>query len=632
MGETDMKKGKRLRLPSILGNGMVLQRDVQVKIWGWSEPNTQVTVDFLGHSYETLSNSDGKWLVMLEKHEAGGPYKMEIYGAERITLHDIYVGDVWILSGQSNMQLPLERVKDKYPDIIQYAGNPYIRQFCVGEHYDFNEPYDDVQDGIWEAVGHDTILRFSAVGFFFARRLYETYCIPIGLIQTAVGGAHIEAWMSRESLNQDPEALKTVDRFRNDEFATRLSKLEDNREKRWRERLDRADMGLQTGNHLWSWEACDDSCWKTVRIPSYWTDEGIKMRNGAIWFRKDFILPADLAGKPARLFVGRIVDADFTYLNGRSIGMTSYRYPPRKYDIPAGLLKAGKNTIAIRVICYRGKGGFITGKPYKLLFGNRTIDLTGRWKCRVGAAADPLPDKTFLHQIPTGLFYGMLSPISKYGVRGVAWYQGESNTSRPGEYKDLFIRLIRCWREQLKNETLPFLFVQLPNYVESENIRAAGQWPLLREAQLETWKEVPNTAMAVTIDSGEWNDLHPLNKEDVGERLALAARKVAYGENITAMGPVYQEMKPFGRRLILSFSNVGTGLMSKDGEELRNFEIAGEDGTFHGADAWIEGGRVIVSSDKVKKPTAVRYAWSDNPQKINFYNKEGLPASPFRTK
>ena len=626
-----MNGKSRLRLHAMLSDGMVLQRDVNVKIWGWSEPGEKITVGFLNRRYETFADSSGRWLVTLEKHGAGGPYEMEIEGGDRITLHDIYFGDVWICSGQSNMQLPMERVKDQYPEIVAGADNPYIRQFDVPEQYDFNAPCENTLSSKWESVNSKTILHFTAVGYFFAKQLYETYSVPIGLIKTAIGGARIEAWMSRESLSGYPEALRTSDRFRDGKYAARLAEWENNREKQWQERLDRADLGLRPGQPQWYAEDCDDFDWKTMGIPSYWADKGLGIKNGSFWFRKDFALPASLAGQPARLFMGRIVDADFVYVNGQFVGTTAYQYPPRKYDVPAGLLKEGKNTIAVRVISYRGKGGFITEKPYRLLFGSQTVDLAGEWKYRVAAAAEMLPDRTFLHQIPVGLFNGMLAPVSRYGVRGVIWYQGESDTPDPEKYEDQFTKMIEEWRKQLKREDLPFLFVQLPNYLEREDIHAVNKWPLLREAQLKALK-VPNTAMAVTIDIGEWNDLHPLNKQDVGKRLALAARRTAYGEyNVVAMGPIYDHMEIRENQLVLSFTSTGTGLMSKNGNKLHGFEIAGEDGVFCDADAYLENNQVIVSCGKVGKPAAARYAWRDSPQGVDFYNKEGLPASPFRT-
>jgi sialate O-acetylesterase len=628
----DNREIRRLSLHTLVSDGMVLQRNANVKVWGWSEPNEEISVRFLNHSYRTTADSTGRWSVTLMKLEAGGPYEMEIEGRDKIVLHDILIGDVWICSGQSNMQLPMARVKDKYADFVEKTVNSHIRQFDVPEHYDFHTPCDNTEKSKWQSVSHETILNFTAIGLFFAKQLYEIDPVPIGLIKTAIGGAHIEAWMSRESLRNYPEKIKSADRFSDDQYVKHLMQSEEIKEKQWYEQLDKTDEGLRCDEPKWYEENYDDSDWKTMPIPSYWADEGLGIKNGAFWFRKDVVLPASLAGLPARIFMGRIVDADFIYINGEFVGTTSYRYPPRKYDVPAGLLKEGRNTIAIRVISNRGKGGFITDKPYQLIFNDRTMDLSGEWKYRVGAFAEMLPDKTFLNQIPVGLFNGMLSPISEYTVKGVLWYQGESNTSEPEEYEGLFIEMIKEWRKKLKQDNLPFLYVQLPNYLECENMQAVNKWPLLREAQLKALR-VPNTAMAVAIDVGEWNDLHPLNKQDIGKRLAQAARKVAYEDkNAVGMGPIFHHMEVMDNKAILSFTNIGTGLVSKDGEKLRNFEIAGKDGIFYEAEACIENGQVIVSCNKIRVPETVRYAWSDSPQNINFYNREGLPASPFRTK
>lgn len=616
---------------AMVSDGMVLQRNANINIWGWSEPDENIAVRFLNHSYLTTADLNGKWSVTLQKLEAGGPYCMEIEGSKKIVLHDILIGDVWICSGQSNMQLPMERVADKYADLVADYTNPSIRQFDVPEHFDFHAPCENTEKSAWKSVSKETILRFTAVGFFFAKELYERNPVPIGLVKTAIGGACLEAWISREALTGYPGILKIADRFRDDRYVRELMQGEEDREKKWYETLDQTDQGLLGDKSSWYAEDYDDSGWETMQIPSYWADEGLGIKNGAFWFRKDILIPAFLAGLPAKIFMGRIVDADFVYINGKLVGTTSYQYPPRKYNVPADLLKEGKNTIAVRVISNRGKGGFITEKPYQLRFDSQIIDLSGDWKYRVGTFAEMLPDKTFLHQIPLGLFNGMFSPISNYTVKGVIWYQGESNTSKPENYEELFIIMIKNWREKLKQKNLPFLYVQLPNYLEREDTQAVNKWPLIRDAQLKALK-VPNTAMAVTIDVGEWNDLHPLDKESVGKRLALAAQQIAYGNaNTVAMGPIFHHMEIQGKTAVLFFTNTGSGLLSKDGKPLRSFEIAGEDGLYFAADADIENDQVIVSSCKVSAPKAVRYAWCDNPQDINFYNKEGLPASPFRT-
>lgn len=340
---------------------------------------------------------------------------------------------------------------------------------------------------------------------------------------------------------------------------------------------------------------------------------------------------AAASGKPARLLLGRIVDADSVFVNGVFVGSTGYQYPPRRYQAPAGVLKEGKNVITVRVISEAGKGGFVPGKPYELIIDGQTIGLAGNWLYRQGAEMPPLAARTFIRWKPLGLFNAMISPLLNYRIKGVIWYQGESNAGRPEEYKELFPALIRDWRARWGQGDFPFLFVQLANFMEARPRPSESNWALLREAQLEALA-LPNTGMAVAIDIGEWNDIHPLNKKDVGKRLALAARRVAYGEKEAVhSGPIYRSMKAEGSKIVLSFCNIGSGLEAGGGNELRHFAIAGADRRFTWAEARIEKDKVVVWSEEVPEPVAVRYAWADNPAGANLYNKEGLPASPFRT-
>lgn len=617
-----------LRMHTMFSDGMILQRDANVSIWGFAKPSSTVTVDFLGNVYKTESDLYGNWLIVLKKYPAGGPYEMRISCDREIVIRDIFFGDVFLCAGQSNMQLPMERVKYRYPEVYSNDEYPLIRQFLVPEHYDYKRENNDTEKSCWEAVTHETIGHFTAAGYFFAKELYSKYHVPIGLINTAIGGSAVESWLSEENLNGFPEIIKTARLFINDTYRQKVAADDDIREKDWYQRLDDNDVGLHDPT---PWYAADynDEEWPVMQVPNYWTDEGFGAVNGSFWFRRTITLPEELAGKPATLFMGRIVDADYCYVNGTLVGNTGYQYPPRIYDIPSGLLKAGKNIIAIRVINCAMKGGFISEKPYRLVISNHIYDLCGKWKCRLGCRMESLKPRTFLFSLPVGLYNGMLSAIAGYAIRGVIWYQGESNTSRPENYEVLFKRLIKQCREKWKQKDLPFIYVQLPNYLERENPEAVGKWALLREAQLKSL-DVPNTAMAVAIDIGEWNDLHPLNKADIGKRLALAAQKIVYGEKIVHMGPICESMKINGSAAVLEFANIGSGLEAKGGSHLNNFEIAGADAVFYSADAVIRNNKVYVTCDKVQSPAAVRYAWSDSPKDINFYNKEGLPASPFR--
>lgn len=313
------------------------------------------------------------------------------------------------------------------------------------------------------------------------------------------------------------------------------------------------------------------------------------------------------------------------------MGHTTYQYPPRRYAVPVGLLRAGSNSITVRVTSSRDKGGFVADKPYSLTVGSKEYDLTGTWKYRVGVEAQPLaPDVYVGYKPPLGFYNALLAPLSKLKIKGVIWYQGETNTGDPEEYARSFPALIRDWRKTFNQGNFPFLYVQLADFMPASAQPVESQWAATREAQRGALAE-PNTAMAVAIDTGEWNDIHPLDKRDVGERLALAARKVAYGENIAYSGPLFRSLELQGNRAVLSFDHVGSGLVCK-GDRLRDFAIAGPDGRFVWAHAAIQGDQVVVYSDQVPQPARVRYAWADNPDKANLYNREGLPASPFEAR
>ncbi len=620
-----------VRLPRLISDGMVLQRDTKVKIWGWATPGEKIKINFNDKEYNTKTGNDGKWVVTLSKMKAGGPYNMEINASNNIIVKDILIGDVWVCSGQSNMVLPMKRVEDLYEDEITNAENPFIRLFLVPERYDFNTPHKDVESGEWKSVNPENILKFTATGYFFAKALYEKYKVPIGLINASVGGTPIDAWMSEDALMDFPASLETAQKFKDSSYVNQIIREDKTRINTWYNHLKQLDRGYSDPEKTWFDPNYDASGWDTMQLPTYWEDEGLEGVDGVVWFRKEIEIPACITGKPARLFMGRIVDSDLIYVNGKFVGTISYQYPPRKYDIPEDLLKEGKNVIVVRVVNNIGKGGFVKDKPYKLIVGEKIINLKGQWQYKLGAEMDSLPGQTFVQYKPIGLFNGMIAPILNYRIKGVIWYQGESDTGRPVEYRKMLPALINNWRQKWNEGKFPFLFVQLHNFMETKDEPSESNWALLREAQLKTLA-VPNTGMAVTIDIGEWNDIHPLNKKDAGRRLALAAQKIAYGEkNIVYSGPIYKDMKIKGNRIILTFTNTGNGLVAKGDGKLNDFAICGPDKKFLWAEAKIEDDKVIVWNNNISNPVAVRYAWADNPEGANLYNKEGLPASPFRT-
>ena len=558
---------------------------------------------------------------------------MEIAGSNTITLKDILIGDVWVCSGQSNMVLPMGRVNDLYAEDIAHCHNPRIRVFIVPDRVDFKAEQDDLESGSWMWANSETILSFSATGYFFAKTLYEKYQVPIGLITACVGGSPVEAWLSEDALKAFPEHLEVAKVFKDDDYVSQIKKNDETVQNNWFGDLNSRDEGLANGDEEMPWYDLryDASSWPTMQLPACWKEEGLGPLSGVVWFRKEIIVPASMAGKPARLLLGRIVDSDTAYVNGTVVGTTTYQYPPRRYNVPENLLKEGKNVIVVRVVSNSDQGEFIKDKPYQLSGGGNIIDLKGQWQYKVGATTDPLPETTFLQYKPLGLFNGMIAPLLNYTLKGILWYQGESNTPKPLGYHKLLSALIKDWRQRWEQGDSPFLYVQLANYMPADSQPSESDWAVLREEQLKTLS-VPNTAMAVIIDAGEWNDLHPLNKKTVGQRLALAAQYLAYGDNeVVYSGPLYQSMKIHGNKITLSFTNTGGGLIAKGDGELKHFAIAGPDKKFFWAEAKITGDQVIVWNDQVPNPVAVRYAWADNPQSANLYNKEGLPASPFRT-
>ncbi len=620
----------QVRLPKLISDGMVLQRNADVKIWGWATSNENVSVHFIDKEYTTTASQKGEWNITLTDLKPGGPYTMTIKASNTINVNDILVGDVWLCSGQSNMELSMKRVSPLYEKEIAESENSEIRYFAVPQKYDFNFPHTDFQSGKWQKTDPESVLNFSAVAYFFARELYSKYKIPVGLINASLGGSPAQAWLSEEALKAFPEYYNEAQKFKDSTYIQQIESQDRVRISDWYKQSGSNDEGYKDGKNLWKNPEVNISDWKVMKIPGYWANEGSDFLNGIIWFRKKFTVSSSFVGKPVKLNMGRIVDADSIFVNGVFVGTTSYQYPPRRYTIPAGILKEGENTIVVRVISNIGKGGFVPDKPYNIISDGEKIDLTGDWYYKPGMKMEPLTGETFIRWKPGGLYNGMISPMLNYKIKGTIWYQGESNTSNALEYQSLLPALIIDWRNKFNQGNFPFLFVQLPNYMEPLDNPSESNWALLRESQLKTLS-LPNTGMAVAIDLGEWNDIHPLNKLDVGKRLALAAGKVAYGDEKTVYsGPVFQSFKMKGNKIIVTFANIGSGLIAKDGD-LKHFAIAGEDKNFVWANAKIENNTVIVWSDKVSKPVAVRYAWADNPQGANLYNREGLPASPFRT-
>ena len=620
-----------VRLPRLVSDGMVLQRDANLGIWGWGAAGEKVTLTFNGKTYRATTGTDGKWRISLPAQKAGGPFQMEIAGTNRLTIKDVLIGDVWLCSGQSNMETPMSRVRDKYPQEVAQANNPRIRQFNVPLTYAFSGPKTDLTGGSWVAADPQSILQFSAVAYFFAKEISAKYQVPVGIIKDAVGGSPAEAWLSADALKQFPTYEQQGAKYKDSTLVASMKQREGAAVADWYKRLHQTDLGEAPGQPKWSAADYNSSGWASMQVPGYWADQTpLGPVNGVLWFRKEVDVPATMVGQAGRLELGTLVDADSTYINGQLVGTTGYQYPPRKYDFKPGVLKAGKNVIVVRLISNGGRGGFTMGKNYQLTAGGQTVDLRGPWQYKLGATMPPTPGTTTFQYQPSGLYNGMIAPALPYAVKGVLWYQGESNAGHPEDYQALLTSLINDWRTQAKQPALPFIYAQLPNFMAVKKEPSESGWAALRDAQRRTLA-VPHTGMAVLLDVGEWNDIHPLDKQTVGHRLALAAEKVAYGDkSIVASGPLYQSMQVNGNKVTLTFSNTGSGLVAKGDGDLKYFAVAGADKKYVWANAKIEGNKVVVWSDQVANPVSVRYAWADNPEGTKLYNKEGLPASTFQ--
>jgi len=622
----------QVKLPAIFRDSMILQRDDHINVWGWASKNEKVKIKFNGKIYKAIAAADGKWLARLSPMIAGGPYTMEISARNKIVINEILVGDVWFCSGQSNMVHQMNIHDVTYAKDIAEANYPQIRQFWIPTATNLQGLLDDLspvnQNSFgWKAAVGDNVRPFSAVAYFFARHIYDNYHIPIGIINASVGGTPIEAWTSEEGLKDFSTIFATIQKNKDTSYVNNLNRAATAANKPQQEN----DLGT-TGELKWYDASYSPKGWKPINIPGYWEDQGIKELNGIVWYRKEIDIPSSMTGKAARIFLGRIVDADALYINGKEVGRTAYLYPQRRYRVPQDLLKTGKNIFVIRVTNNGGKGGFVPDKPYCLFTGNDTIDLKGTWQYKVGDVFAPRPagvSAIVAQNQPTALYNAMVAPVINYTIKGFLWYQGEANTSRAEEYAKLQPAQITDWRNKWKQGNLPFLFVQLPGFMDYNYLPSESNWAVLRESQLKSLS-LPNTAMAVAIDLGEWNDIHPDNKKDVGKRLALAALKLTYGKEVVHSGPVYESSVIDGNKITIHFKN-SNGLITNDGEAPSEFAIAGDDKKFIWAKAKIDGDKVIVWNDTLREPRYVRYSWADNPVNPNLYNKAGLPASPFRT-
>ena len=648
-----------VRLPQLFQDGMVLQRGVDIPVWGWADKGEQVVVSFADDRGKVLSTAtatagdEGRWHLSLpcnkKKMKAGGPYSLEIRvesGESATTptsskrISDVLLGDVWLLSGQSNIDVTIERVYPWYTQEIDTYENPQVRLFRVQNETSTHGVKDDIRPTNinWKPLTKQNAWLFSAVGYFLGKRMQESTGVPQGIIVNSWGGTPIEAWISMDSLMTDyPMLVKRVAFFQNDNYVRAQMQANGEASRRWSELLDKVD-GIQAyplPSYLDAdWEVIDQNDWS-------WRG------TGSVWLRQHVTIDKAHAGKPARLLLGTLYDQDVTYLNGRQIGSTGYQYPPRRYDIPEGLLQEGDNVIVIRFINKSGAVHFIPEKPYMLCFGDDrlsqnpmpqdVIPLSPSWKFHLGAEMPPCPGgDVSLQNLPTTLYNAVLYPLAPYAISGVVWYQGESNAGNPAPYADYLRKLMGCWRSLWHNPQMPFVIVQLANYdgrqqtgfprpITPQNDPVNSSWAQLREAQRTVALADPYAESVVNIDLGETVDIHPLRKKEVAARVGLCLDRLAYGKRVNLFPQPVSASHADGKVLLTLDQPLRSG-------SLKYFELAGSDGRFHNAEAIAADNTVTIRvPDGLPngKPVALRYAWKDNPLDVNAYSLGGLPLSPF---
>lgn len=621
-----------VKLPRFISNRMVLQRNTSIPIWGWATAGEKIEITFKGKTYMTVTNSASQWKVNLDASKEGGPFELTIKGENLIKIEDILVGDVWFCSGQSNMEYELYKAAERYPNEIANSTNDQIRHFQVKRNHSFS-PLDQLESiKGWEKASPETVLNFSAIAYFYALKLYNQYHVPIGLINASYGGTPAEAWMSEVALMNYPKYYNRNNFFksvRNVDSVTKSDKIYNDS---WNKQVEFLDEG---GKAHWENKSFDTSSWPTVSLPSFWQEKILpEVKAGTVWYKKDIQIPKKYIGQVAKLRLGNIIMKDITFINGIKIGATSNKHAPRYYSIDKNSLQEGINTITVKVTNEMGDAGFIKDKRYQLEIGDTIIYLEGEWKYKLGIALDPFKRDSLTKLFCEGaaLYNAMIHPLVGYGIKGVIWYQGESNQSKAKEYRTLFPDLITSWRSEWGQGDFPFLWVQLANINKPKQNPSESKLAELQDAQSNTLS-LPMTGMAVINDIGEWNDVHPMNKLEAANRLYLASLKVAYNEpNIVYSGPTFIKSEIKDQSIVLHFDNIGSGLIAKGNGKLAHFAIASDNKKYIWADdAYIQDNKVIVSSKMIEHPKYVRYAWADNPVGANLYNKEGLPASCFST-
>lgn len=623
----------KIQLPQLFQSGMVVQRGKPIPVWGKADPQEQIVIRWQKKQYTTTADEQGKWRIDLPKTKAGGPYTLTI-GEHELT--DVLVGDVWLCSGQSNIDVHIERVYPQYVDEIDHFDNNQIRLFRVRNATNTSGVQDDIMPTAWKPLTKENAWPFSALGTFLGIRMFEKTHVPQGVIVNSWGGTPIEAWLSADSLAKDnPQLLQKTRLYDNKDYVAAQMRANNSADRQWNQMLDEQDPGI--ANHYTALD-CDDASWNTID-QNNWGWRG----TGSTWLRQHIQIDKAHAGQPARLLLGTLFDADITYVNGQQVGRTYYQYPPRRYDIPEGVLREGDNVITIRFINKYGMAHFIPEKPYMLCFGadrfsqnpmpKDVIALSNKWLHHAGAEMPSCPSgDVSLQNLPTTLYNAVLYPLAPYALSGIVWYQGESNTGNPAPYAGYLKKLIGGWRSLWQEPTLPFCVVQLANYdgrqqtayprpIIPQLTPTNSGWAQLREIQRQATLGDQYAETACLIDLGETVDIHPLRKKEAAERVALCMDRLVYGKTV-ALSP-----QPVGSRVEDAQVAVIFDQPMREGVAYE-VEVAGADKHFVNVEATVKGAEVLFQSP-IAQPVWVRYAWKDDPTRANIYNKKGMPAMPF---
>lgn len=611
-------------LSTIFSDNMVLQRNVTIPVWGTATANEKIEIRFNKQVKTTRADKKGKWILRLEEETAGGPYELIVKAKNTIHLKNILVGEVWICSGQSNMEWTVAQ-SDNAKKEIASANNPFIRHIKIPKNIN-SLPQENFKASPWQVCDSTTVGSFTGAGYFFAKNLFDELKIPIGLINSSWGGTNIETWISREAFQNSDEFKEMIATIPKVDLDS-LSKL---RVKGVLERIENVQGSKINSKNSNSFKdlSFDDTTWPELNEPQVWEQQSLATFDGIVWLRKTIFLSAKNIKEKAILELSKIDDNDITFFNGIKVGSTNQWDSPRKYEIPEGILKEGKNVISVRVVDNGGDGG-IYGNPenLKLTLGNSIIPLNGIWKFQVESVKSEVNENEF----PSLTYNAMINPLISYAFKGVLWYQGESNATRAYQYRKAFPLLINDWRKKWNQGNFPFYFVQLATFKTIGNSNEGCGWAELREAQSKTL-QLPNTGMIVTTDIGNSSDIHPTNKQEVGRRLAAIALNNAYKKSKVCYGPSYKSMEINGNQINITFDNLGSGLFTTDKYGyIKGFEIAAKNQVFYFAKAYIKENKIVVYSENVENPIAVRFGWMGDISENNLFNKEGFPVMPFRT-